>query len=353
MPAHDQIRRQIKSFGALQMELAETIGHWTSGQENCPTSIPNLTFFRREKVTQPSACVVEPCLVFVAQGVKQLLIGNHVYTYGTERFLIASLDLPGSSQVLEASPEKPCLGLMLRLDLRIFAELIGHVSLPQPDRATEGGADLAIITPALLEPIGRLVALLDEPDAIAVLAPSIEREIHYRLLKSDLAARLLQITSVGSQSHRIARAIEWLKMNYAEPLRVDELAAHVQMSTSSLNQHFRQLTAMSPLQYQKWLRLNEARRLMLNEDLNAAAAAFQVGYESPSQFSREYSRLFGASPKRDIGGLRAELARGAVVGEDNTHMKTRVDLMDGDADQILLQQLRPPSGADADGDALS
>lgn len=139
---------------------------------------------------------------------------------------------------------------------------------------------------------------------IAVLAPLIEREIHYRLLKSDLAMRLLQIASVGSQSQRIARAIDWLKTYYAQPLRVDELAAHAQMSTSSLHHHFRQLTAMSPLQYQKWLRLSEAKRLMLNENLDAARAAFHVGYESPSQFSREYSRFFGAPPKRDIEGLR-------------------------------------------------
>ena len=158
----------------------------------------------------------------------------------------------------------------------------------------------------LLAPFDRLLALLDEPAAIPVLAPLIEREIHYRLLLSDQAARLWQIASVGSQSHRIAKAIDWLKTNYARPLRVDELAAHVQMSLSSLHHHFRQLTAMSPLQYQKWLRLNEARRLMLNERHDAASAAFMVGYESPSQFSREYGRLFGAPPKRDIEGLRLQ-----------------------------------------------
>ena len=135
----------------------------------------------------------------------------------------------------------------------------------------------------------------------------IEREIHYRLLKSDQAALLWQIASVGSQGHRVAKAIDWLKMNYTEALRIDDLAAHVQMSPSSLHQYFRQLTAMSPLQYQKWLRLNEARRLMLNENSDAASAAFEVGYESPSQFSREYTRLFGAPPKRDIEGLRQKV----------------------------------------------
>jgi transcriptional regulator GlxA family with amidase domain len=186
-----------------------------------------------------------------------------------------------------------------------MTELISQTRQPPPrDRATEASAALGTIAPALLEPFARLLALLDDAADMAVLSPLIEREIHYRLLKSDLAARLWQIASAGSQSQRIARAIDWLKINYAQPLRAAELAGHVQMSPSSLHHHFRQLTAMSPLQYQKWLRLSEAKRLMLNENLDAARAAFQVGYESPSQFSREYSRLFGASPKRDVQGLR-------------------------------------------------
>lgn len=188
-----------------------------------------------------------------------------------------------------------------------MAELIAQGSLPIPtERSNERSISIGLgtVTPVLLEAFKRLLDLLDDPTAIPVLAPLIERELHYRLLKSDQAARLWQIASVGSQGHRVAKAIDWLKTNYTETLRIDDLAAHVQMSTSSLHQYFRQLTAMSPLQYQKWLRLNEARRLMLNESLDAASAAFEVGYESPSQFNREYSRLFGAPPKRDIEGLR-------------------------------------------------
>src|SRR5690606_1456515 len=142
-----------------------------------------------------------------------------------------------------------------------------------------------------------------------VLAPLIKREIHFRLLQSDQASLLRQIASIDSQSHRIAKAIDWLKLNYAAHLRIEDLAALVQMSTPSFHHHFRQLTAMSPLKYQKWLRLNEAKRLMLNEHLDASSAAFQVGYESPSQFSREYSRLFGAPPKRDIEELRHRAGR--------------------------------------------
>ena len=165
---------------------------------------------------------------------------------------------------------------------------------------------LGAVTPTLLESFKRLTDLLDEPDAIEVLAPLVQREIHYRLLTSDQAGRLRQLASVGSQSHLVARAIEWLKTNYASPLRIEDLADRVHMSPSSLHHHFRQLTAMSPLQYQKWLRLNEARRLMLTEGFDAASAAFEVGYESPSQFSREYARLFGAPPRRDVVSLRKQ-----------------------------------------------
>ncbi|HHW76314.1 MAG TPA: AraC family transcriptional regulator [Xanthomonadaceae bacterium] len=313
MPARDQMtQHRAAQLDVLQTDLADIIGRWTGGKEDCSTPVPNLAFFRRETPTEPCTCLVEPSIVLVVQGAKQLLIGDHAYAYDAERFLITSLDLPAGSQVLEASPDQPCLGLVLRLDLRVMAELIAQSGLPPPrERAAQGSAALGTITPALLEPFSRLLALLDEPGAIAVLAPLIEREIHYRLLMSDQAARLWQIASVGSQSHRIAKAIDWLKANYTQPLRIDELAAHVQMSPSSLHHHFRQLSAMSPLQYQKWLRLSEAKRLMLNEGLDAASAAFQVGYESPSQFSREYSRLFGAPPRRDIEELRQQPRDGA------------------------------------------
>jgi len=310
MPIQEHTGRlEDGTLDALRKEMTETIARWTAGKTDwdCPTSIPNLTFFRREAPVPPTICLVEASIVLVVQGEKQMLVGGEAYPYDINRFLVTSLDLPANSQVVTASPDEPCLGLVLKLDLRTMAELIaqGGLSLPS-ERSNDRGAGIGLgtVKPVLLEPFKRLLDLLDEPDTIPVLAPLIVREIHYRLLKSDQAARLWQIASVGSQGHRVAKAIDWLKMNYTATLRIDDLAAHVQMSPSTLHQHFRQLTAMSPLQYQKWLRLNEARRLMLNENLDAASAAFEVGYESPSQFSREYTRLFGTPPRRDIEGLR-------------------------------------------------
>ena len=300
------------TLDALREAAIASIGRWTIGQFDWQTPISGLTFFRREAPMPPTICLVEASIVLVVQGEKQMLAGGEAYPYNIHRFLITSLDIPANSQVVTASPDNPCLGLALKLDLRTMAELIAQGGLPLPeDRSSDRGAviGLGTVTPMLLEPFKRMLDLLDEPSAIPILAPLIEREIHYRLLMSDQAARLQQIASVGSQGHRVAKAIDWLKVNYTETLRIDDLAAQVKMSPSSLHHHFRQLTAMSPLQYQKWLRLNEARRLMLNKDSDAASAAFEVGYESPSQFSREYTRLFGAPPKRDIEGLRRKADR--------------------------------------------
>ena len=300
------------TLDALREAMIASIGRRTIGQFDCSTPISGLTFFRREAPMPPTICLVEASIVLVVQGEKQMLAGGEAYPYNINRFLITSLDIPANSQVVTASPDNPCLGLALKLDLRTMAELIAQGGLPLPeDRSSDRGAviGLGTVTPMLLEPFKRMLDLLDEPSAIPILAPLIEREIHYRLLMSDQAARLQQIASVGSQGHRVAKAIDWLKVNYTETLRIDDLASHVKMSPSSLHHHFRQLTAMSPLQYQKWLRLNEARRLMLNKDSDAASAAFEVGYESPSQFSREYTRLFGAPPKRDIEGLRRKADR--------------------------------------------
>lgn len=286
--------------------LAQAILRWTvAGNVDCATPITHLSFFRREALLPPAMCMVEPSVVLVAQGAKELVVGGESYRYDTDRFLITSLDVAANSVVAMASAQRPCVGLVLKLDLRMLVELNTQGGLP-PIKPHASGRSLGIglMTPMLIDPITRLVGLLDEPASVPVLAPLILREVHYRLLMSDQLPLLRQIASVDSQGHRIAKAIDWLKLNYATPCRVEDLAARVQMSGPTFHHHFRQLTTMSPLQYQKWLRLNEAKRLMLNAHLDAASAAFQVGYESPSQFSREYARLFGAPPKRDIAALR-------------------------------------------------
>jgi AraC-like DNA-binding protein len=222
-----------------------------------------------------------------------------------DHFLITSVDLPTLVQIIQASEEKPYLSLILKLDRREMAQLMADSHLPPPRaQPSSRGMALGEVTLPLLSACQRLVDLLAAPQDIPILAPIIQREILYRLLVGEQGARLRQIASAGSQSHQIVRAIEWLKRHFTQPLRVEDLAAHVHMSPSTFHHHFRALTAMSPLQYHKWLRLNEARRLMLTERLEAATAAFQVGYESPSQFNREYSRLFGAPPLRDITSLR-------------------------------------------------
>ncbi|GFO56084.1 AraC family transcriptional regulator [Geomonas sp. Red276] len=251
----------------------------------------------------------EPSVCLVAQGAKRVQLGDDSFVYDANHFLITAVHLPTLVQIIEASPEKPYLGLRLTLDLREISQLMLDSSLPQP-RAQRSSCGMATgeVTMPLVNAFRRLIDLLDDEVDIPILAPVIQKEIIYRLLVGDQGDRLRQIASTGSQGNQIARAIDWLKGNFTSPLRIDDLATKVNMSTSTFHHHFRTLTAMSPLQYQKMLRLNEARRLMLTERLDATTAAFNVGYESASQFCREYGRLFGAPPLRDINRLRQSSA---------------------------------------------
>jgi len=293
------------SMEVAREALGKSIARWTDKSDRLETAIPGLALWRRDEPTEPASGMYEPSICLVAQGAKRVVLGDDTYVYDAHHYLITSVDLPTVWQIIEASREEPCLGLVLKLDQREISQLMVDSNLPPP-RAQQSSRGMAIgeVTLPLLTAFQRLIDLLAEPKDIPILAPIIQREIIYRLLVGDQGARLRQIASAGSQSHQIARAIDWLKDNFTRPLRIDDLAAQAHMSTSTFHHHFRALTAMSPLQYQKWLRLNEARRLMLTERTDAATTAFQVGYESPSQFSREYSRLFGASPLRDITSLR-------------------------------------------------
>jgi AraC-like DNA-binding protein len=290
--------------------LGKSIARWTDKGDQPVTAIPGLSLYRRDEPTQPTSIMYEPRICMIAQGAKRVVLGDDTYVYDEHHFLIASVDLPTVVQIIKASREKPYLGLVLKLDQREMSQLMVDSNLPppRPQQSSRGMATGEVTLP-LVTAFQRLIDLLAEPKDIPILAPIIQREIIYRLLVGDQGARLRQIASAGSQSHQIARAIDWLKSNFTRPLRIDDLAKQVNMSTSTFHHHFRALTAMNPLQYQKWLRLNEARQLMLAERMDATTAAFQVGYESPSQLSREYTRLFGAPPLRDITNLR-QLAAG-------------------------------------------
>ena len=269
------------------------------------TAIPGLSLFRREQSTEPISGMYEPSICMVAQGAKRVLLGDDTYVYDAHHYLITSVHLPTVVQIIEASPEMPYLGLRLKLDLREISQLMADSNLPQPySQQSSRGMATGEVTLPLLTAIQRLIDLLADQQDIPILAPIIQREIIYRLLVGDQGERLRQIATAGSQSNQIARAIDWLKGNFKQPLRIDDLAAQARMSSSTFHHHFRNMTALSPLQYQKQLRLQEARRLMLAERMDAANAGFQVGYESPSQFSREYNRMFGAPPLRDITHLR-------------------------------------------------
>lgn len=290
--------------GALKA-LGESIARLTEHCELHTTAVPGLSLFRRPEPTEPVTGMYQPSICLVAQGAKRVKLGDETFIYDAQHYLITSVHLPTVVQIIEASPEKPYLGLRLTFDLREVSQLMADSQLPPPKtRESSRGMATGTVTRPLLSAFQRLIDLLDEKEDIPILAPVIQREIIYRLLVGDQGARLRQIATAGSQSQQIARAIEWLKGNFTLPLRIDELAEQASMSTSTFHHHFRAMTALSPLQYQKQLRLQEARRLMLMEHLDAASAGFQVGYESPSQFSREYSRLFGAPPLRDISSLR-------------------------------------------------
>jgi AraC-like DNA-binding protein len=285
--------------------LSECVSRWTEGKNLYCSEIESLTFHRWSHPTEPTSYTLGPNICLIAQGAKRVVLGEEVYDYDAHNFLLASVDLPIVAQVLEATPEVPYLGITLELDLKIISQLMVDSNVPSPYMPRDNrGIAVSPVSGSLLAAFKRLIALLDTPEHIPALAPLIQREIYYWLLVGEQGGRLRQIVSAGSHGNQIAKAIDWIKKNFDKPFQIKDLAADVWMSTSSFHKQFRFLTAMTPLQYQKKMRLNEARRLMLVEYMDAADAAFQVGYESPSQFSREYNRMFGAPPLRDIKRLR-------------------------------------------------
>jgi AraC-like DNA-binding protein len=245
-------------------------------------------------------------VIVIAQGRKRVDLGRTTFTYGESSYLLTSLDLPVVSQITEASEDVPCLAMSLKLEMPVIRELLSREEIQEEAAPSESPAmATGEVTVEFLNACCRLMDLLSTPQDIPFLGGLIQREIIYRILRGPEGARLRAIATRGDQSNRTAKAIAWIKANYAKPLRVEDLAQIAGMGLSTLHNHFRALTAMSPLQYQKHLRLQTARGRMLVDGLDAASAAFEVGYESASQFNREYSRLFGQPPIRDIRTLRS------------------------------------------------
>ncbi|GAB6126200.1 AraC family transcriptional regulator [Humidesulfovibrio idahonensis] len=303
-----------EDLGAARQELLRTIVKHAKKGDFSMTAIPGLGLSHREAPTEQTGYIHEPSLCLVVQGAKRLLLGEEVFSYDADHYLIVSVDLPVVGQILDASPEKPFLAMVLKLDPRMISQLLVDGNLPQPrTQQTSRGMAVSRVTLSMLCAFQRLLDLLDQPEDIPILAPLVQREIVYRLLVGEQGPRLRQMGAAGTQSNQLAQAIDWLKKNYTQPLRVDDLAAHASMSTSTFHRHFRELTAMSPLQFQKRLRLHEARRIMFTDHLDATSVAFQVGYESSTQFNREYSRVFGAPPLRDIKSLRQQTTGTARV----------------------------------------
>jgi AraC-like DNA-binding protein len=286
--------------------MSSIIARFTGSDGEFHTAIGNLFFNRRSSPSQPLHTAQWPCFALVAQGAKSLTLGDEVFDYGVGDYLVVSLDLPVVSRVTRATTKNPHLGLGMAIDNARLREVLERVSVPSAAAAVYATRGVAVHTapPELLDAALRLLRLLDTPKDIPAIAPLIEQEILYRLLTGPYGQTLLRIAALDSPSNKIANAIAWLRQNYMHQLRIEELAGHVGMSASSLHHHFSAVAAMTPMQYQKRLRLHEARRLMLVERLDVGSAGYRVGYQSPSQFSREYSRLYGLSPLRDVERVR-------------------------------------------------
>jgi len=288
-------------------KLAEIIERYTKKDGSYATAVPSLFFGRSSSMTGPHYGIHKTSFCFVVQGKKEIWLAQDCLKYGTADYLITSVDLPFTAKVVEASPEVPYLSLKLEFTSDQILDVLNNFKIRPSSRENASRAVYISKTDSsLLDAITRLVNLLDTPDDIPVLAPLFIQEIIYRVLQGEFGATLEQIAVKGSNSYLIRDVIKKIMDNFDQPIKINELAKTANMSTSSLHRHFKEVTAMSPIQFQKQIRLQEARRLLLSEPTDAADVAFRVGYESPSQFSREYSRMFGSPPIEDIKNFRKQ-----------------------------------------------
>ena len=311
-----KIRKQESATRIVELrtELIRKIMKHVPAAGEKRTAIAALSLYRRAAPTPCNPVTYEPSLSVFVQGRKRVNLGGTTYLCDESTYLLTSVDVPVVSQIVAASEQVPLLSLRLALEMPLVREIISREDLPEPAASSKArGIAVGKTTVELLSACSRLLDLLDTPEDIPFLSNTIEREIIYRLLRGPQGERLRAIATSGDQSHRTAKAIAWLKAHFNKPLSVDQLAELARMGTSTFHHHFRALTAMSPLQYQKQLRLHAARDRMLNDGLDAASAAFEVGYESASQFSREYRRFFGQPPMRDVKAR--QLAGPATVGD--------------------------------------
>jgi AraC-like DNA-binding protein len=277
------------------------------------TAIPGLSLYRRSEPTACNCVNYQPELIVFLQGEKRIQVGGATHVCDGSTFLLTSIDLPVTSQVTRASNSEPILGMILKLEMPLVREILSQEEFAAADfsRGVRGMA-VGVTTVEMLDVCSRMLGLLDRPGEIGFLGGLLHRELLYRLLRGPQGRHLRAIATLGDQTNRTAKAVAWLKANFNKPLRIEDMATIAQMGVSTFHHHFRSLTQMSPLQYQKQLRLQAARDRMLNQGMDAASAAFEVGYESASQFNREYSRFFGQPPMRDVRAMRITAAADVV-----------------------------------------
>lgn len=286
--------------------LAKLVGTFAQTDGNHNTLISALMLYRRSVTSEPMPCLYGLGLGITTQGGKRVMLGDEIFDYGSGQSIITTVDLPVVSHVTQASASEPYLGMWLSLDTNLITQLAAEMEFPTPLKPSNARAlSVMALDEGLLDALIRLIRLLNEPILIPQLAPLLQQEITVRLLSGQHGSALRHLVALGSPNQQIAKVLSWLKLHFTNDVTMDELAAKAHMSPSTFRQHFRAVAGMSPLQYVKYLRLQEARQLMLNDRLDTTSAAMRVGYESASQFSREYSRLFGQPPQRDIRRMKA------------------------------------------------